>query len=297
MLALYIHLKELGEQVVTRKEIKVVIMSLLARRAAVNRLGGKIAKLSKVAVRALEKQKLDKSYWSRFFAKRPELQQGKAITVSQKRTGACTQPVAEKHIADFCVEAKTLGIMDEAGKIADGSQVLNTDETPQQRAYAQARRNEMLAGAKGHSVATMTNEQRECATITPVINLAGYCLLLQIIFKQIYIPQEQVNAQIKKLYYDAGVAQLLSCTESGYQTTELVKGKHADEAAEARRKAIERARRTAEKESKDAEAEAKKNGKVDDLALLEKAYFTCEEARDDAAASRPEMIRASFSEG
>jgi len=96
---------------------------------------------------------LDKSYWPRFFAKRPELQQGKAITVSQKRTGACTQPVAEKHIADFCVEAKTLGIMDEAGKIADGSQVLNTDETPQQRAYAQARRNELLAGAKGHSLA------------------------------------------------------------------------------------------------------------------------------------------------
>mmetsp|Transcript_20293 Transcript_20293/g.50762 ORF Transcript_20293/g.50762 Transcript_20293/m.50762 type:complete len:97 (-) Transcript_20293:57-347(-) len=43
--------------------------------------------------------------------------------------------------------------MDEAGKIADGSQVLNTDETPQQRAYAQARRNELLAGAKGHSLA------------------------------------------------------------------------------------------------------------------------------------------------
>mmetsp|Transcript_13878 Transcript_13878/g.32426 ORF Transcript_13878/g.32426 Transcript_13878/m.32426 type:complete len:117 (-) Transcript_13878:171-521(-) len=63
MLALYIRLKGLGDQAVTRKEIKVVIMSLLARRAAVNRLGGKIAKLSKVAVRALEKQNLEKSYW------------------------------------------------------------------------------------------------------------------------------------------------------------------------------------------------------------------------------------------
>ncbi|KAJ1637220.1 hypothetical protein T492DRAFT_834724 [Pavlovales sp. CCMP2436] len=53
------------------------------------------------------------------------------------------------------------------------------------------------------------------------------------------------------------------------QALELVKGKHADEAAEARCKVIERARRTAEKENKDAEADAKKKGKADDLALLE----------------------------
>mmetsp|Transcript_20296 Transcript_20296/g.50774 ORF Transcript_20296/g.50774 Transcript_20296/m.50774 type:complete len:116 (-) Transcript_20296:74-421(-) len=62
MLALYIRLKGLGDQAVTRKEIKRVIMSLLAQCAAVNRLGGKIAKLSKVvAVRALEKQERERA--------------------------------------------------------------------------------------------------------------------------------------------------------------------------------------------------------------------------------------------
>ncbi|KAJ1619143.1 hypothetical protein T492DRAFT_890868 [Pavlovales sp. CCMP2436] len=63
MLALYIRLKGLGDQAVTRKEIMAVIMQLLARKEAVNLCGGKFEKLSKVAKRALKRRVLDKSYW------------------------------------------------------------------------------------------------------------------------------------------------------------------------------------------------------------------------------------------
>mmetsp|Transcript_8725 Transcript_8725/g.21015 ORF Transcript_8725/g.21015 Transcript_8725/m.21015 type:complete len:113 (+) Transcript_8725:512-850(+) len=66
MLALFIRLKRLGNQAVTRKEITAVIMQLLARKEAVNLCGGKFEKLSKVAKRALKRRVLDNSSWPRF---------------------------------------------------------------------------------------------------------------------------------------------------------------------------------------------------------------------------------------
>mmetsp|Transcript_8726 Transcript_8726/g.21019 ORF Transcript_8726/g.21019 Transcript_8726/m.21019 type:complete len:92 (+) Transcript_8726:512-787(+) len=65
MLALFIRLKRLGNQAVTRKEITAVIMQLLARRERTC-AGGKIEKLSKVAKRALKRRVQNKSNWPRF---------------------------------------------------------------------------------------------------------------------------------------------------------------------------------------------------------------------------------------
>ena len=224
LLCEFICLKNQAAQALSRDDIRLVIVKMLQLRSAVNARGGTIYPLSEPAKAVLAGKKPTSYFWSRFFADHPELKEGTASQVSQRRTGACTLGTATKHIAGLVKVLKEVGIM-EVGGAADGTilphntlRVFNSDETPQFINYSRSQRTMRRVGATGSRLTAHTNEVRESVTLSPLICLDGTIPMLQVLFAQKHITLEQVQPDIFAAFREAGTALVIQSSEKGYQT-------------------------------------------------------------------------------
>ena len=209
-----------------RKDITKYIIQLLTLRRDFNKAakgGRKFKALSPAAHRVLERGQLSRKFFERFDQTHKKvLTKKRKGAASLKRVAACSEEVAQKHIDELAQELISAGIMTNAKQIGPGkwegnidtSRVYNHDETPQFLNYGVdgTARNIFYCG-KGEQCSGIRAENRECVTITPMINLSGDIPMCHVIFSSQGIKSGMVPPEATAIEN-----LLVSSTENGFIT-------------------------------------------------------------------------------
>ena len=209
-----------------RKDISKYIVRLLKLQRDFNKAakgGRKFKALSPAAKRVLESGKLSRKFFERFDQTHKKiLTKKRKGAASLKRVAACSEAVAQQHIDELAQELISAGIMTNSKQIGPGkwegdidtSRVYNHDETPQFLNYGVdgTARNIFYCG-KGEQCSGIRAENRECVTISPMINLSGEIPMCHVIFSSQGIKSGMVPPEA------AAIENLLiSSTDNGFIT-------------------------------------------------------------------------------
>ena len=230
-------------QGLNKAKLTKLFLDILKIRNHMNRKlkgGRKFVKLTPNAKKALEQNKLSRSFWRRFEAKHPSLTSKRQGHVSVNRALSCTREMACDHLDELAEELIDAGIMTNAEQAEHGvwkgnidtGRIFNCDETPQFVSYGVDGTSAGLVYAgKGDSCQEMVRENRECVTVHPFVSFSGEVAICQVIFAAVGITSQMAPAAaVDKIQHllisttDHGVSDqesfLAACTEFDKYLTE-----------------------------------------------------------------------------
>ena len=211
-----------------RAKVSKLLLDILRIKDHANKKlkgGRKYAKLTPNARKALEDNKLSRSFWRRFDAKHPSLTTKRQGHVSVNRALSCTREMACEHLDDLAEELIAAGIMTNEEQVESGvykgdidlTRVFNCDETPQFVSYGvDGTSAGLVYAAKGDSCQKMMKENRECVTIHPFVSFSGEVVMCQVIFASVGITSQMAPPLAKEKIKHL----LISTTEHGVSDQE-----------------------------------------------------------------------------